>query len=351
MEVVKGKIPVAILGATGMVGQKFIELLHGHPWFEIKAVAASERSQGKPYGAAVRWRMSTPLPEAISELTVLPCVPNLPVHIVFSGLDADVAGSIEEAFAKGGYQVISNARNHRMRSDVPLLIPEVNSDHLALIDQQPYGKGCIVTNPNCSSVGLSMALKPLVDRWGVSAVNVVTMQAISGAGYPGVASWDILDNVIPYIAGEEAKVESEPLKILGKYGDGAVIDHAMCISAHCNRVAVVDGHTAAVSVRLERKASAEDLIASWQEFSGEPQRLKLPSAPLQPIHYFADEFSPQPKLHRMAEHGMQVSIGRLRPCKLLDWKFVVLAHNTIRGAAGGALLNGELMISKRGTTI
>lgn len=340
------KIPVGILGATGMVGQKFIELLVEHPWFEIVALAASDRSSGKKYGQAMRWMMELPLQNYISEMVVRSCEPDMPCRIVFSGLDSDVAGEIETKFANAGYVVISNSRNHRMDPDVPLLIPEVNSAHLDLVKSQKYGKGMIVTNPNCSVIGLATALKPLIDHWGIEQANVVTMQAVSGAGYPGVPSFDILDNVIPFISGEEDKVETEPLKILGRIDNQGIKPYQMKISAQCNRVAVMNGHMECVSVKLRKKALADEIIRSWMEFSAEPQELGLPSAPQTPIIYLTDERHPQPKIHRLLEKGMAVSIGRLRPCPLLDWKFVLLSHNTIRGAAGCAILNAELMVKK-----
>jgi aspartate-semialdehyde dehydrogenase len=340
------KIPVGILGATGMVGQKFIELLAEHPWFEIIALAASERSSGKKYGHAMKWMMGSPLPHKIAEMTVHACLPKLPCKVVFSGLDSDVAGEIETAFAQAGYTVISNSRNHRMEPKVPLLIPEVNSSHLELTKLQNFSKGMIVTNPNCSVIGLTTALKPLTDHWGIEKVHVVTMQAISGAGYPGVPSWDILDNVIPFISGEEDKIETEPLKILGTLSGDIVQPYQMTISAQCNRVAVMDGHMECVSVKLKEEVSAEEIIQAWLNFSGEPQALSLPSAPKRPIIYLTDERHPQPKIHRLLEKGMAVSIGRLRKCPLLDWKFVLLSHNTIRGAAGCAILNAELMVKK-----
>lgn len=337
------KIPVGILGATGMVGQKFIELLAIHPWFEIVALAASDRSINKQYKHAMKWSMSSTLPKNIGEMEVVPCEPNLPCKVVFSGLDSSVAGEVEEAFAKAGYTVISNSRNHRMDPAVPLLIPEINADHLALIGQQTYGKGAIITNPNCSVIGLAMALKPLEDHWGVEAAHVVTLQALSGAGYPGVPSIDILDNVIPFISGEEDKVETEPLKIMGTLQKNKVTPHAIKLSAQCTRVAVSDGHMACVSVKLKKKAKAADIIEAWNTFKGEPQKLHLPTAPFKPVAYLEDEKHPQPKLHRNAENGMGVTVGRLRACPLYDWKFVVLSHNTIRGAAGCAILIAELM--------
>lgn len=340
------KIKVSILGATGTVGQKFVQLLAEHPWFEIVALAASDRSVGKPYKKAVHWSMPTALPTHISEMMVVACNPNLACDVVFSGLDAAVAGDIESSFAKEGYTVISNASNHRMQPYVPLLIPEINPAHLALIKQQPYGKGAIVTNPNCSVIGISMALKPLIDKWGLEAVHAVTLQALSGAGYPGVPSMDILDNVIPFIGGEEAKVEKEPLKILGELQAQGIASYTMRLSAQCTRVAVADGHMACLSIKLKSQVEHQEIIEAWQTFRGEPQHLTLPTAPKQPLIYLEDDKYPQPKLHRHLEGGMAVSIGRLRRCPLFDWKFVILSHNTIRGAAGCAVLNAELMAQK-----
>lgn len=341
----RDKVPVGVLGATGSVGQKFVELLTDHPWFELTAVAASEKSAGKPYQQAVNWLMSKPLAKEIGQLQVKPCIPDLPCRILFSGLDASVAGEIETRFAEAGYVVISNARNHRFDPDVPLIIPEVNGDHLFLGKKQKSSKGMIVTNPNCSVIGLTMALKPLYDLFGLEAVNVVTLQAVSGAGYPGVPSLDIMDNVIPYINGEEEKVETEPLKILGRYDEKNGIELARFkISAQCNRVPVSDGHLACISVKLSRKATREEIISAWKQFRREPQELMLPTAPEQPIHYFEQENAPQPKLHRYFDKGMAVSIGRLRECPLLDFKFALLSHNTVRGAAGGSILIGELML-------
>lgn len=337
------KIPVAVLGATGSVGQKFIELLSNHPWFEISELAASERSAGKKYRDAVNWVQSSPLPENIGDMVVRECKPDLKSRIAFSGLDASVAGEIESGLAQKGYYVISNSRNHRFDPDVPLLIPEINPDHLELVKMQKYD-GAIVTNPNCSTIGLVMALKPLLDNFGLDAVNVVTMQALSGAGYPGVSSLDIIDNVVPFIGGEEKKMETEPLKILGMLGSNSVVNCDFRISAQCNRVAVIDGHTEAVQVKLKKKATAAEIISVWKNFSSLPQSLQLPSAPENPIHYFEEEKYPQPKLHRNIDKSMAVSIGRLRECPLFDYKFVLLSHNTVRGAAGGALLNAELML-------
>lgn len=340
------KISVAILGATGMVGQKFVELLSPHPWFKIIALAASDRSIGKRYGEAMKWSMPTALPQKIADMPVVACRPDLPCNAVFSGLDSSVAGDIEESFAKAGYKVISNSSNHRMDPDVPLLVPEINSEHLKLIHHQRFGQGAIITNPNCSVIGITMALKPLLDKWGIEAVNVVTLQALSGAGYPGVPSMDILDNVIPFISGEEAKVEKEPLKIMGTCQEKKIVPYPMHLSAQCTRVSVADGHLACVSVKLKKKAKANEIIAAWREFEAEPQQLKLPMAPKTPIIYLEDERHPQPKLHRTLEGGMAVAVGRLRECPLFDWKFIILSHNTIRGAAGCAILNAELMAKK-----
>lgn len=340
------KISVGILGATGMVGQKFVELLSSHPWFEITALAASDRSIGKRYADAMRWSMPAALPQKIADMPVVACLPDLPCNVVFSGLDSNAAGEIEKSFAKAGYKVISNSSIHRMDPEVPLLVPEINSEHLKLIHHQHFDQGAIITNPNCSVIGITMALKPLLDKWGIEAINVVTLQALSGAGYPGVPGMDIIDNVIPYISGEEAKIEREPLKIMGTYHKKEIIPYPMRLSAQCTRVSVADGHLACVSVKLKKKAKAIEIITAWREFEGEPQRLKLPMAPKHPIIYLEDERHPQPKLHRTLEGGMAVSVGRLRECPLFDWKFIILSHNTIRGAAGCAILNAELMAKK-----
>lgn len=341
----KKKIPVAVLGATGSVGQRFVEMLSNHPWFDLVALAASGRSAGRPYYDAARWLLPTPLPEKAALLPVQECSPGIPCEIVFSALDSSVAGPIEEKFADAGYIVISNAKNHRMRSDVPLIVPEINGGHLQLLESQPYSKGKIITNPNCSTIGLALALKPLHDAFGIDSVHVVTMQAVSGAGYPGVASLDIMDNVIPYIEGEEHKLETETLKILGQYAGGSVVHAPFKVSAQCNRVAVSDGHTACVSVKFKSTPSEEEVIRAWRQFKGPSTSVRLPTAPSQPIYYHDDERSPQPKLHRAIDKGMAVSIGRLRKCPLFDYKFVLLSHNTIRGAAGGALLCAELFHS------
>ncbi|MCF6271131.1 MAG: aspartate-semialdehyde dehydrogenase [Melioribacteraceae bacterium] len=340
------KIKVGILGATGSVGQKFIELLNDHPWFEISEVGASERSAGKKYIDATNWIMKNRLQKDIAELEVKECIPNFEAKLIFSGLDSAVADEIETDFANAGYFVISNSRNHRFDKDVPLMIPEVNAEHLKLIDVQPY-KGGIVTNPNCSTIGMILALKPLHDAFKIKKINVVTMQALSGGGYPGVSSMDILDNVLPYIGGEEEKMETEPRKILGKLGDGEIeFENNIIISAQCNRVAVIDGHLETIQVEFEKKPMKEEIIEAWNNFKGEPQELKLPFAPLQPIHYFEENNLPQPKLQRDLENGMAASVGRLREDPLFHYKFIVLSHNTVRGAAGGTILNAELMKAK-----
>ena len=333
----RDKIRVAILGATGCVGQKFVQMLDRHPWFEIVALCASDRSAGRPYGDVVNWLMSTPNPDSIAQMIVQPCQPSIDCQIAFSGLDSSVAGAIEAEFALAGYAVISNASHFRMDPTVPLVIGEVNPAHLEMVKAQKFDKGMIVTNPNCSVIGLTLALKPLMDRFGLQTVHATTLQSISGAGYPGVASLDILDNVIPYIQGEEEKVEQEPLKILGA---------SFSISAQCNRVAVTEGHMACVGVKLKKKGERVELIEAWRQFKGEPQLMQLPSAPFQPIHYFDQPHYPQPKLHRSLDKEMAVSIGRLRPCPVFDYKFTILSHNTMRGAVGSALLNAELLVKK-----
>jgi len=340
------KIPVAILGATGSVGQKFVQLLAEHPWFEITELCASDKSAGKKYKDAVDWFLPTTFPESVGKIIVQKCEPILKSKIVFSGLDSNVAGEVETEFAKAGYKVISNSKNHRMDEDVPLLIPEVNPDHLELIRTQKYGEGCIVTNPNCSVIGLVIALKPLLDNFGLESVNVVTMQAISGAGHPRVVNLDIEDNVIPFIKGEEPKVEIEPLKILGKLNNTEISFNDFKVSAQCNRVNVTDGHTECVQINLKKKVSADEIIQTWKKFESVPQKLQLPLAPIKPIRYDEDESFPQPKHQRDADKGMAVSIGRLKKDKIFDYSFVILSHNTVRGAAGGAILCAELMKAK-----
>ncbi|ARA92115.1 aspartate-semialdehyde dehydrogenase [Rhodothermaceae bacterium RA] len=338
---------VGILGATGAVGQKFVELLDGHPWFTITALAASERSAGKPYREAARWIGSRPIPEAIADMAVVEATPDLDCDFVFSGLDASVAGSLERQFAEAGYPVISNARNYRMEETVPLLIPEVNPDHTALIERQQWPQGgFIVTNPNCSTVGLVCALRPLHDAFGVAKVQVTTLQALSGAGYPGVASLDALGNVVPYIGGEEDKLATEPRKLLGTLADGRVVPSDIVVSAQCTRVPVLEGHLECVSVKFEQPATPAQVREVLTSFRSPIAALNLPTAPERFLQVFDEPDFPQPRRHSELGGGMTVAVGRIRPCEVLDVKFVVLSHNTIRGAAGGAILNAELLVQQ-----
>lgn len=344
------KYRVGVLGATGTVGQRLVQLLEDHPWFAIATLVASERSAGRSYREAVAWRLDTPIPEVAARLVVKDLGADLNCDLVLSALDSAVAGQSEEELARAGHPVISNARNHRMDPDVPLLVPEVNWEHSAVLSQQQadrgYSRGFLATNPNCSAIGLAMALKPLQDAFGISEVSVVTMQALSGAGLDGVSAVAIQDNVIPYIAGEEEKLQTEPLKILGDYRDRQFLAADIKVSAQCNRIPVLDGHTEAVSVRLRRPASAAQLRQALATFSSEPQRLKLPSAPPHPLLVRDEVDRPQPRLDRPAGKGMVVSIGGIRSCPVLDWKFTVVSHNAIRGAAGAALLNAELLVAQ-----
>ncbi len=343
------KYPIGILGATGMVGQRFIQLLENHPWFEVAWLAASDRSSGKKYGDAARWRLDTPLPERIARMTVSPAEPDGAPKIIFAALDADIARETEPRFAGAGCAVVSNSSAFRMHPSVPLVIPEVNADHLHLIEEQSWRResgGYMVTNPNCSAIGLVVALKPIEERFGIEQIFVATMQAISGAGYPGVPSMDILGNVVPYIKSEEEKMEAETLKLLGRFEGHEVKPLAARMTAHCNRVAVEDGHTESVSIKLGNKlgrpVTKEDMLAAWAEFRPLAGR-HLPMAPEQPVEFAPQDDRPQPRLDRNRGRGMGVTVGRLRPCGLLDWKFTVLSHNTIRGAAGAAILNAELL--------
>jgi aspartate-semialdehyde dehydrogenase len=343
------KIPVGILGATGIVGQRFVQLLEAHPWFELAWLAASERSAGKHYGEAVRWRLKTPLPDQVSGMRLSPAVPDGAPRTVFAALDSAIAAELEPRFAECGHAVISNSSALRMHEQVPLVIPEVNADHLKVLECQKWRRasgGFIVTNPNCSAIGLVLALCPLHQRFGLEQVMAVTMQAVSGAGYPGVASLDILGNVIPYIANEEEKMEEEARKLLGRLKDSGIRPAEFAMSAQCNRVAVEDGHTESVAVKLNDPAAAEEIVAAWREFSGVPQQRRLPSAPSRPLIYMEQSDRPQPRFDCDAGAGMSASVGRLRTCGVLDWKFTVLSHNTIRGAAGAALLNAELLKSE-----
>jgi aspartate-semialdehyde dehydrogenase len=338
------KIEVGVLGATGMVGQQFISRLANHPWFDLRWLAASERSEGKTYADAAPWRLASPMPGQVGAMTVDGCVPGRGPKVVFSALDAKAADQIEREFAAAGHIVLSNAKSHRMDPLVPLLIPEVNAAHLALLARQREGKGwkgALVTNPNCATVVLAMALAPLRE-FGLRRVAVTTMQAVSGAGYPGVPSLDILGNVVPYIGGgEEEKIETESRKILGD--DDSQGPHPVIISAQVNRVPVIDGHTMAVSVELESRPAVEAVVAALRAFHGKPQDLKLPTAPLPALNVTDAINRPQPRLDAELGGGMTVSIGRVRPCPVLSHKFVALGHNTIRGAAGASVLNAELM--------
>lgn len=344
------KTKVAILGATGNVGQRFVQLLANHPWFEIAALCASQRSAGKKYKDVVTWKVSDTIPQQFENSIVSPCIPIREIPIAFSGLDSTVAGSIEEDFAKAGCVVISNSKNHRMDDDVPLVIPEVNPDHLSLITLQKKrwkSNGYIVTNPNCTTIGLTMVLKPLHDAFGVKQLIVTSMQALSGAGYPGVPSLDILDNVIPFIGGEEEKVESEPLKSLGTLAKNGITPAKIAISAQCNRVALRDGHVESVTISFHKKPSVAQVIRVLEVYQGLPQKLKLPSAPQQPVVYTPFEDRPQPVLDRNRDNGMSVIVGRIQQSTIFDIKLTLLVHNTIRGAAGTAILNAELLKAKK----
>ncbi len=341
------RIRVGILGATGTVGQRFLALLANHPHFVVTAVAASDRSQGKPYGEACAWRLPGDMPPGAAALVVRAPEPPLECDVVFSSLPADVAGEVEAGFARAGYAVISNSSSHRMDDAVPLLIPEVNPDHLALLDACPgAGRGFIVTNPNCSTVMIALALAPLAARFGIEAVAVTTLQAISGAGYPGVASLDITDNVVPFIANEEEKIERETRKILGRLDGGRVEPAPFVVSAQCHRVNVVDGHMAAVRVRLQRDADVPELREAFAAFTALPQQLRLPTAPARPVVVRDEPDRPQPRLDRDAGRGMSVTVGRIARDAVLGHRFVALSHNTIRGAAGAAILNAELLVAR-----
>ncbi len=340
-----GTIEVGVLGATGTVGQELIAQLADHPWFTVSWIGASERSAGKRYRDATAWRLPAPRPEGVADMVVDTVTPERAPRLVFSGLDASVAGEVETAFAEQGHIVVSNAQNHRMDPVVPLVIPEINADHLQLLTAQAESKGWsggIVTNPNCSTVVLAMAVAPL-RQFGLRQIIVSTLQAISGAGYPGVASLDIVGNVVPVVPGEEAKIETETRKILGQVTDAGVTMHPVTVSASTTRVPVINGHTEIVTVSLESDPGPVALIAALRGFSGRPQEMGLPSAPQQPVLYLDEEDRPQPRLDIDRGHGMTVCVGRLRACPVLDYKFVAMGHNTVRGAAGVAVLNAELL--------
>lgn len=339
-------IPVAVLGATGSVGQRFVTLLEDHPWFELRAVCASERSAGRSYADAVRWVQERPIPAAARDLVVKRIDEPLDVPLVFSALDSDVAGPVELQHARDGRFVVSNAKNHRMDPDVPLIVPEVNADHLELLKAQSFGGGALATNPNCSTIGVVLALEPLRRAFGLKRVSVVTLQALSGAGLAGVPGMESADNLIPFISGEEEKLETETGKLFGTLEGASIRPAGVVVSAQCNRVSVVDGHTACVSVELGRAAERSELLAAWKEFRSTPQELELPLAPERPTRYLDEPTAPQPRLHRDLDKGMATTIGRLRECPILDWKFVCLSHNTLRGAAGGALLVAECAVAR-----
>ncbi|HET7586132.1 MAG TPA: aspartate-semialdehyde dehydrogenase [Gemmatimonadaceae bacterium] len=346
---IRRKLPVAVLGATGAVGQTFVRLLAAHPWFELQELAASERSAGRRYGDAAHWIDGDP-PRGIAERCVVPCTPeHVQSPVVFSALDSSVAGEVELAFARAGRFVLSNARNHRMEPDVPLLIPEVNPEHLALLDRQRRERGwegAIVTNGNCAVIVIAMALAPLHQRFGVRQVFVTTMQAVSGAGYPGVPSLDILGNVIPFIAGEEEKIAPETCKFLGRVTDGVLHPAQIAVSAQVTRVPVQHGHTVSLAVALERRASQRDVFAAFAEWRGAPQARELPSAPERPLILHDAVDRPQPRRDADAGGGMSVTVGAVRADSILDVRLVATGHNTVRGAAGASVLNAELLVAQ-----
>lgn len=344
------KWKAGILGATGIVGQRLVKMLAEHPWFELTEVAASERSSGKRYSEAMRWHQDGPVPTAASKLIVKSLAPTLDCDFVFSALDSSIAGEAEEEFARAGYPVVSNSKNHRMDADVPLLIPEVNAAHLEAIAHQRknhgYDGGFIVTNPNCSTAGLALVLKPLADAFGLERVFVVTLQALSGAGYPGVASLDIVGNVVPHIGGEEDKMETEPQKILGKWEGNRFVDAALGISAHCNRVHVMDGHLECASLSFKKRATLDEVREVLRNFQVDAELASLPSAVRDPIVVVDEEDRPQPRRDVHAGNGMAAVVGRVRKCPVLDVKLTLLSHNLVRGAAGAALLNAELLAAR-----
>lgn len=343
---------VAVLGATGMVGQRFIQGLLGHPFFELTAIAASERSAGKKYSEAAKWYMDGDMPQEIADMTVVSIDPKeVEADIVFSALPNAIAVDAEPAFANAGAIVCSNASSYRMTEDVPLLIPEVNPEHLDLIDVQRENRGwdgAILTNPNCSSTMFVLPLKPIYEKYGIDNMFVATLQAVSGAGYAGVPSMAIMDNVVPYIPTEEHKDETESLKMLGKFDGEGIVDADFTISAICHRVPVIDGHLESCFVKTTKEASIDDIKKAMKEFTAPPQELKLPTAPIPPIVVREEDNRPQTRLDRMAGGGMAVSVGRIREDPILDFKFTCLGHNTIRGAAGGSILNAELLVKTRG---
>lgn len=343
------KIPVAVLGATGAVGQRFVQLLSNHPWFEVKVLAASERSAGKPYRDVANWVIPGDPPEGVGDMIVRSLTPDMAVELVFSAVPSDVAREVEPQFAQAGYAVVSNASAFRAVEDVPLLIPEVNASHTDMIAKQRAGRGwsgLIITSPNCTITGVVMALKPLHEKYTVRKVFMSSMQAISGAGYPGVASLDILGNVVPYIKGEEEKFQQELSKMLGVVHDGACTYADIILSAHANRVPVVDGHTVSISAGFDTKPTVEDALATLRDYRGDTSCAQLPSAPPRPLVVTMLPDRPQPRRDRDAEGGMAVSVGRVRPCPLLDLRMTTVTHNTLRGAASGSILNAELLVVK-----
>ncbi len=341
-------IDVGILGGTGMVGQHFVRFLQGHPWFTVRWIGASDRSAGKKYRDATAWRLDGSMPESVSTITVSDSKPQGAPQLMFSAMDASVATGIEREFAAAGHVVVSNSRNHRMEPDVPLIVPEINAAHLTLAKTQQTNRGwrgMIVTNPNCSTIVLTLALAPL-KPFGIESVLAATMQAVSGAGYPGVASMDIVGNVVPFIGSEEEKMQQETQKILGDVAEGRAEPLKARVSAHCNRVAVVDGHTVAASIGLAHKPTVAEAREAIEKFRGLRQERNLPSAPSKPVIYMEEQDRPQPRRDAGRENGMVVFVGRLRECPVFDLKFVACGHNTIRGAAGAAVLNAELMASE-----
>ncbi|NJL03844.1 MAG: aspartate-semialdehyde dehydrogenase [Chloroflexaceae bacterium] len=343
------RIQIGILGATGMVGQRFIQLLHTHPLFEIGALTGSERTAGRTYGEAGGWRLDTPMPASVRDMPILPSDASLDTPLVFSALPSNAAEAAELRLAQAGHIVCSNASTFRMTEDVPLLIPEVNPDHLELIHTQRKRRGwsgAIITNPNCTSTPATMVFRALLDAFGLRRTMIISMQALSGAGYPGVPSYDMVDNVIPYIGGEEPKVEREPQKMLGTLHDGQITPAAFVTSAMCNRVPVLEGHLECISVELERRPPLEDVIAVLREFRALPQELRLPTAPSQPIVVLDGPDRPQIRRDRDTGNGMSTVVGRVRECPILGYKLVVLGHNTLRGAAGGSVLNAELLVAQ-----
>lgn len=342
------KLPVAILGATGAVGQRFVQLLADHPWFEIAALAASERSAGRRYADACNWVIPGDPPPSVGEMIVQPLEPGLPARIVFSALPGSAAGRVEAAFARAGYAVCSNASAFRQEPGVPLLVPEVNAEHVDMIEAQRVERGwpgLIVTSPNCTTTGIVLPLKPLDESFGLRKVMAVSMQAISGAGYPGVASLDILGNVVPYIGGEEEKIEKETRLLLGHVVDGRRVEAGIAISAQANRVPVLDGHTVCLSLGFESRPTPEAAISALADYRGSEIVRGLPSAPKHPLHVRHEPDRPQPRRDRNAEGGMAVTVGRVRECPLLDLRLVSVSHNTLRGAASGSILNAELLVA------